>query len=173
MIDYNFGVTLGPISEVDKDQMFKWRNSRAIYQWCRQYEPLNRWQHEGWLASLPNRADIKMYSIISKDIIKPIGVCGLTSIDLINRHAEFSIYIGKEYQGSSYGAGALKTLVKHGFDALGLNHIFGETFDGNPAAKVFERVGFKLEGTRRGYYFRQGEFIDAHLYSILSAECDF
>lgn len=172
MIDHGFGISLGPISEVDPDQMFKWRNSRAIYKWCRQYEPLNRWHHEAWLSSLADRQDVKMYSIISKDTIKPVGICGLTSIDLINRHAEFSLYIGNEYQGAGYGKAALQTLVKHGFDALGLNHIFGETFDGNPAAKTFEKCGFTHEGTRRGFYFREGKFIDAHLYSITRSDLD-
>lgn len=172
MIDFNFGVSLGPISEVSSEQLFKWRNSKSIYKWCRQFEPLNRWHHDAWLKSLPEREDVRMYAIISKDTLKPVGVCGLTSIDLINRHAEFSLYIGNELQGGGYGKAALKTLVQHGFDALGLNHIFGETFDGNHAAKMFEKVGFKYEGTRRKFYFRDGEYIDAHLYSIIRSDLD-
>jgi RimJ/RimL family protein N-acetyltransferase len=168
VIDYGFGVRLGTISEINPDTMRAWRNEPAIYKWCRQYEPLEANHHYKWLDSLSSKTDIKMYSIRSPE--ESIGVCGLTSLDLINRRAEFSLYIAPEYHRKGHGEAALKTLCAHGFLVLGLHHIFGETFDGNPAAKSFERVGFVKEGTRRGFYFREGKFIDAHLYSILSEE---
>jgi RimJ/RimL family protein N-acetyltransferase len=172
VIDFGFGAELGAISDVPAETMRIWRNSPAIYKWCRQYEPLNSWSHEGWLDSLCDRQDVKMYGIWDREHMgaSPVGVCGLTSIDLINRHAEFSVYVGPEHHGNAHGKNALKTLCAHGFLALGLVHIFGETFDGNPAARAFEAVGFVREGTRRGFYFRQGKYIDAHIYSVLAGE---
>lgn len=111
-----------------------------------------------------------MYAIREIVSAEAVGICGLTSIDLVNRHAEFSLYIAPERQRLGYGAEALKTLCAHGFLGLGLKHIFGETFDQNPAAQMFESVGFVKEGTRRKFYYRQGQFIDAHLYSILDED---
>ena len=168
MIDYAFGVTLGPLSPV-KSTALEWRNHPAIYKWCRQYEPIESWNHERWVTSLADRSDVKMYGIYASPDLA-VGVCGLTSIDLINRHAEFSLYIAPDFHRKGFGIKALKTLCAHGFNGIGLCHIFGETFDGNPAASMFERVGFKKEGSRRSFYFREGKFIDAHLYSILAYE---
>lgn len=170
MIDYNQEVWLNAISAADPKELLKWRNSQAIYQWCRQFEPLNAWDHADWIASLKSRKDVRMYSIEDSTVGTHVGVCGLTSIDMINRRAEFSLYIDPDQHRHGYGRGALITLCAHAFLSLGLNHVFGESFDGNPAVKMFEQVGFKLEGTRRGFYFRDGKFIDAHLYSILAAE---
>jgi RimJ/RimL family protein N-acetyltransferase len=170
VIDYGFGIQLGPITMTVAAQAYVWRNERAIYKWCRQYEPLPPSTHEAWLKSLESAKDIKMYAVKPTNGSHAIGVCGLTSIDLINRHAEFSLYLGPESHGKGLGEPALKTLCAHGFNALGLCHIFGETFDGNPAAQTFEKVGFKKEGTRRSFYFRDGKFIDAHLYSVLAYE---
>jgi RimJ/RimL family protein N-acetyltransferase len=169
MIDYGFGIALGPISDADPVKLRKWRNMPAIYKWCRQCEPLNSWDHQAWLESLPKSPDIRMYTVLNTEN-EIVGVCGLTDIDYINRRAEFSLYIGTEFQGKKFGLYALKTLCAHGFMVLGLHHIFGETFDGNPAAKTFEDIGFKKEGTRRGFYYREGKFIDAHLYSLLNKE---
>lgn len=169
MIDHGFGVLLGPMS-LASQKAYNWRNEPSIYKWCRQYEPLEAWSHEKWIASLGGRSDVKMYSILDENDARPVGVCGLTSIDLINRHAEFSLYVAPDEQKKGFGEKALKTLCAHGFKAMGLQHIFGETFDGNPAAKMFEKVGFRKEGSRRSFYFREGEFIDAHLYSILAME---
>jgi RimJ/RimL family protein N-acetyltransferase len=109
-----------------------------------------------------------MYGVMRQGDL--VGVCGLTSIDLINQRAEFSLYIGPEYQGLGYGKAALLTLITHGFRVLNLNCIWGETFNKNPAAEMFEELGFKKEGTRRDFYFRDGRFINAHLYSLLRSE---
>lgn len=107
-----------------------------------------------------------MYAIDDIDH-RLVGVCGLTSIDWINRRAEFSLYIGPEHHGCGLGEAALRALVRHGFERLNLHSIWGEAFDTNPAMKMFERVGFKHEGVRKHFYFRSGRYVDAHLFSIL------
>lgn len=103
----------------------------------------------------------------------PTGVCGLTSIDRVNQRAEFSLYIAPGDQGQGVGEKALKTLCKHGFNNLNLNSIWGESYVGNPAIHMFEKIGFKPEGKRRQHYFRDGKFIDAHIFSLLRSECSF
>jgi hypothetical protein len=80
------------------------------------------------------------------------------------------LYIGPEHQGQGLGEAALQALCDHGFNVLNLNSIWGEAFDGNPAIKMFERVGFKPEGRRRQFYFREGRYIDAILFSLLRDE---
>jgi len=109
-----------------------------------------------------------MYGI--RDGNNLVGVCGLTSIDWVNRRAEFSLYIASEYQGNGYGEAALRLLVEHGFNVLNLNSIWGEAFDGNPAINMFKKVGFIEEGRRRQFYFREGKYIDAILFSLMRSE---
>lgn len=99
-----------------------------------------------------------------------VGVGGLTDIDHINSRAEFSLYIAPEHQQKGYGKIALKRLVEHGFNVLNLNSIWGECFDGNPAARMFESIGFKKTGTRPQFYYRDGRYINADIYTLLRAE---
>ena len=96
----------------------------------------------------------------------PVGVCGLTDIDWINRRAEFSLYVAPEQHRKGLGHRALNLLFAEGFGTLNLNLIWGETFKGNPAAIMFLKAGMKKEGTRREFYYRNGIYTDAILYSI-------
>lgn len=165
-------IKLRRLSGEDNLKTFNWRNDERIFKWCRQNDVLHADQHNKWFGSQSQDRSISMYAIESTEGATLVGVCGFTSIDLINRHAEFSMYIGPEYHKRGYGEAALRELVRKGFRDYGFNSIWGETFDGNPAIKLFEKVGFKREGSRRDFYFRDGKFIDAHLVSILRSEYD-
>jgi RimJ/RimL family protein N-acetyltransferase len=103
----------------------------------------------------------------TKDNPGYVGVCGFTSINGPNASAEFSLYIAPEHQGKGYGRKALALLVGHGFVDFGFKRIWGEVFEGNPAMKMFHKVGFKVDGTLRSSYWKEGAWIDSHMVSIL------
>lgn len=160
------------IKQSDLETLFNMRNDPLTYMWCRQYAPLHWTKHEEWYEWQAKDPHTEMFAITyDADVSDPVlGVCGLTSIDYINSRAEFSLYIGKRYQGDGYGRQALQQLFSFGFNTLGLNLIFGETFEGNPAAKMFEEIGMEKEGVRRDFYKRGGRFIGATLYSLRAAD---
>lgn len=158
------GVSLEIIKASDFSKLLVWRNNPRIFKWCRQNDLIDEAQHSKWFDSHADDKSIKMYAI--HDEAQTVGVCGLTSIDLVNQRAEFSLYIAPEHHGRGLGERGLKLLLWHGFNAYPLNIIWGESFDGNRAIDTFKRVGFKQEGVRRDFYFRDGKFIDAHLFSI-------
>lgn len=168
MIDFGFGVSLGTISKSHLEKLRKWRNCQEISQWCRQYDLISDFQQDNWFAKINSDSTIKMYTVT--DHAQVVGVCGLTSIDWHNRRAEFSLYIGPEHHQKGHGKAALKTLLMHAFNNFGLHLIWGETFEGNIAYKMFESLGFVWEGTRRDFYYKNGNFIDAELYSIKREE---
>lgn len=172
---------LAPLDSSDMGMVRNWRNRYEIWRWCRQDDLISDAAQIRWFNRQSEDPTIKMYKVMIETLVQEkdkepetkahaAGVCGLTSIDLKNRRAEFSLYLAPELHGKGFGKIALKTLLLHGFQNLGMNVIYGETFDSNPAARMFEKLGFRKEGTRRQFYFRDGRFIDAHLYSITSEE---
>lgn len=162
-------IKLDTIPRSFSEQIRKWRNDAKIYSWCRQSDLLTETKHETWMACHPNDSKIRMYLIKDQGDF-PVGVCGLTDIDLINQRAEFSLYIESGSQGFGHGKEALKLLCYHGFNSLPLNTIWGESFQGNPAMMTFEEVGFVKDGVRRDFYFKNGSHLDAVLYSIKKGE---
>jgi RimJ/RimL family protein N-acetyltransferase len=152
---------------------FIWRNDPRIWKWCRQNSPLHWDNHMAWFRRQTEDPTLSMFMAVANSSDRydgSVGVCGLTSIDLVNRRAEFSGYVDPDQQGKGYGFQMLVELFRHGFDDLGLNRIWGESYRDNPAMKLFtEKLGMEIEGTRRDYYYRDGRFIDAHLVSISAA----
>lgn len=165
MISFGHGVALGPLREKNLWRYFNERNNRDVWRWCRQFDVLTEHGHESWFQHVQGTPKIRMYEVL-RDFDELVGVCGLTDIDHVNQRAEFSLYVFKSFQERGLGKAALKTLVSHGFQNLNLNMIWGETFYDNNAASMFERIGFEQEGTRKNFYFRDGRFIDAKLYSV-------
>lgn len=169
MLDYGYGVYLRRLHGDDVVPTFEWRNDPRIYKWTRQNAPLHWGAHGAWFANQWADKSLSMFMVVDREG-KKLGVVGLTDIDLVNRHAEFSCYINPDEHGNGFGTAALKTLFDYGFRVLGLNMIWGETFEGNPAHKTFEKIGMKCTGYRDDFYFRDGKFIRAHLYSVKGSE---
>lgn len=150
-----------------------WRNDWRVWRWCRQKDLISDADQADWFNRQSKDPTIAMYGVsATADDGKAqlVGVAGFTSIDYFNRRAEFSLYVRPDLHGAGIGRKALAVLLTHGFGNLGFGAIYGETLDGNPAARLFESLGFRHEGTRRQFYWKDGRQLDAHLYSILRDE---
>lgn len=140
------------------------RNDPRIMRWCRQRFLISDKDQENWFEKQRKDPTIQMFEINTETGFT--GVCGLTSIDNVNRTAEFSIYITPDNQGKGYGKKTLQELVMLGFTEFNLNMIWGETVGENPAMKMFEAVGFKRTGFRPKFYYKNGEYHDSHIFCI-------
>lgn len=172
MIDFGHGVRLDTIDQYALDTLREWRNDTRINRWCRQTGLIDEEQQRAWNARRSQDPSMRMYAVIATENYT-VGVCGFTGIDHLNRRAEFSLYIGPEYQGNGHGVGALKTLFTHGFRDLNLNVIWGEMLDTNPAAILFEAVGMTRTGIMPEFYFKEGRYWDAIHYCVKASEWKF
>ena len=66
---------------------------------------------------------------------------------------------------------ALGAVLRFGFAQAGFNRICAEVLAGNAASvRVLEKCGFRREGILRRRYRKDGCFVDAWLYAVLSSE---
>ncbi len=103
---------------------------------------------------------------------QPVGEVVLNCVDDLNRSASFRIAIWKHAdRNRGVGTEATWLLVRHGLEGVGLNRIELEVYSFNPRARrVYENVGFRLEGTRRQALWWDGEAVDAHVMAVLSED---
>lgn len=170
MINYGNGVELDTLDDGDLETIRKWRNDFSVWKWTRQNDLISEASQKRWFEAQSADPKIKMYSVRYNNRLS--GVCGLTDIDHVHGRCEFSLYIAPESRGNGLGALALQTLFSHAFNTLNINSIWGETFEGNPAIKIFKKLGMITDGLRREFYFKSGKRVDAILVSILRSEWD-
>jgi len=149
--------------------MFESRNDYSVWKWCRQPSLISNVSHKAWYEWQAKDPNTKMF-VIKAPMMDVAGVCGLTSIDWVNRRAEFSLYITPYCRRKGHATAALKTLFSHGFSDLNMHSIWGETFEGNPALDIFINAGMVFEGVRRDFYFKDGKYLDAHMISVKETE---
>ena len=102
----------------------------------------------------------------------PIGFIGL-SIHENDNNAEISYLFDSDYTNQGYCTESSRELIRVGFEELKLHKIYGDTIEGNISSiKVFEHLGFTLEGTRReaAYFKDEDTYKDFLDYGLLDKE---
>ncbi|MDD4288390.1 MAG: GNAT family protein [Atribacterota bacterium] len=112
------------------------------------------------------------FSIIKLKNDELIGICGLLSVDKINRTAEAGIFIGsKKYWNKGYGTEAMNLLLDYSFNLLNMNSIFLRVHSFNKRAiRCYKKCGFKEIGIRREAYILGGETYNQVYMDILAKE---
>jgi len=165
---------LRAIEAVDLPQLLAWRNRPELRRFFREFRELNNTQQEAWFDSKVNGdPQTRMFAIVELQSGRLLGACGLCYIDWINRTADFSIYIGAGnlYIDGQLAPDAALTLIRYGFDELGLNRLWSEiyAFDTSKAA-FFESLGFQLDGRHRQTHWTKGAWHDSLYFSLLASD---
>jgi len=175
MIDYGYGkIRLGTIDSDDLHQFWLDRNKAEIRDNCRQVGLITFQEQDAWYNGLKNDPKRKIYSVMApgKYTLTTIGCAGLTDINLTHRTAEYSLFISPNKQGEGHGTSALKTLIRHGFEDLNLNCIWGEIFEHNAASIniAVDKLGFVTEGHHLDRYYKNGKYINTYTVSLLKKD---
>lgn len=103
-----------------------------------------------------------------------IGTIGLFNVDNFARNAELGISIGeKSYWNRGFGSEAIRVLLNQGFYKYNLHRIeLRVNARNHRAIKAYEKVGFIHEGAKREATYRDGEYMDMLLMSVLRPEWD-
>ena len=100
--------------------------------------------------------------IIDKD--EPGSICGVISlqqINLIDRTAEIATMMDKKTRTKSkIFVESWSLMLKHGFNELGLNKIYGGSINTRIPKLLCELFNFEIEGTLKKHVFKGGQYIN-------------
>jgi len=103
---------------------------------------------------------------------RPVGQIELVEIHPLQRRAEMHLLLGeKDVWGRGYGTRAVRRLLGHAFDDLGLRRVFAMADEDNVRGiRLFERCGFAREGLLRKHRLRHGQPVDMIVMGILEED---
>lgn len=167
----NYSVYLRGFKESDTEQINRWRNDRelqALVSAPFRYVP-EAIERE-WVRSkmLNNRTDIYL-AICLKENDEMVGYISINDIDHISRRAHVGgIVLDRHYQDGIIRHEAGMLIRELAFDQLNLNRLEGGCIAAHIASRVtMEATGYKLEGIRRQYVYKDGKYHDSCLYALM------
>ena len=93
-------------------------------------------------------------------------VAGIVSICLqpyikLSHQSLFSIVVGKQYRNRGVGKALLEHIIEIGKTKFHLEILHLEVYEGNPAIRFYQRLGFKEYGRHPHFIkIREGEYLD-------------
>lgn len=154
----------------DSPRLYEWINDRALVTLSAPYRRVSQAEHDAWFEQVRHRDDLRIFAIREEGRL--VGTCQLHSIHSAHRSAELQIRIGDpESRGRGIGTAATARLLEIGFRELGLHRVYLHVFATNePARRLYERLGFRVEGMQREAAWIEGAWVDVMLMAILADE---
>ena len=133
--------------------------------------PLTLEQEREWIAKNAGQQESCCHFAVETLEGELLGSCGYHSLDWKNRKCMIGWSIGDtDARGRGYGTDMIETLLSVCFTVLGLRKVSLCVFEFNEAARLYERLGFTLEGVFRKERFVRGRWWDSRRYAMFRSE---
>ncbi|MEH0423529.1 GNAT family N-acetyltransferase [Streptomyces sp. B21-083] len=124
-----------------------------------------------WYGSRSAQTDRLDLAVTDRATGELVGEVVLHEWNPAARSCTFRTLLGPRGRGRGLGTEATRLIVAYGFERLGLHRIELEAWaDNHRALRVYEKVGFVVEGMRREVQSRDGEWADEVVMAILDHE---
>jgi diamine N-acetyltransferase len=163
MTDNEKKVSLRALATGDLERVFDWHNDPELYDSLGgHFRYVSREAEASWLSQRLGARDEVNLAICVNVPPEHIGNIYLRNINWVDRNAELHTFIGDtEHRGKGYGSEAVRLILKHAFENLGLARVYLYVLASNsPAIAAYEKCGFVKEGRLSGHVFKKGSFED-------------
>lgn len=120
---------------------------------------------------LTNEASAHVYGIFEKENGNIMGNLAIHNFNLVHQNCEIGINISSNYRHKGFGKEAIQLIIQFLFKNTPMHKIKINVFSFNKnAIKLYESIGFTLDGVLREEIFKANAFHDMYLYSLLKSE---
>jgi RimJ/RimL family protein N-acetyltransferase len=158
----------------DLERNHRWINDREVTRFLVLRYPMSLAAEEEWMRGVAGKLmsyEAPFFAIETKEG-RHIGNTNLFNVQAENSCAELGIMIGeKDCWSKGYGADALRTLLRFGFEEMNLHRIALNVYAFNERGiACYRKVGFVEEGRMRERIFAEGAYHDVIDMSVLRRE---
>jgi RimJ/RimL family protein N-acetyltransferase len=161
-----------PIPEEDSILLSDWTRDSGFFRFAmgeparyRYPVTIKKWFEETSQSGYP-------FMVVTQVENKKIGEIEIDGINHISGNGWLGIGIGeRNYWGKGYGSEAITLILDFAFLWLNLHRVSLDVFEYNTrGVRAYEKLGFKLEGRKRGALLRDGQRWDLLYMGILKDE---
>jgi RimJ/RimL family protein N-acetyltransferase len=171
---YGSRVRLTPLTPNDVPALARWQSDTEYLRLLAAEPafPKNEGQVAEWVREGQRGRDNFLLGIRTLADDELIGFIELGEVLWTHRNSWVAIGIGERgYWGRGYGYEAMMLALDFSFKELNLHRIQLTVYSYNQRAiRMYEKLGFQLEGNYREFLLRDGQHYDMLLYGILSHE---
>lgn len=159
-----------PDRSLHLENALRWLNDPEVTRHLKYNLGISRGQEERFFDRFEAPSDSDFTWAILDESDRHIGFIGLHQVSWRHRHGNGGLVIGERSAwGSGYASDAVRVRTRFAFGQLGLHRINGHSF--NPAMqRVYEKCGYRREGTARGLFWADGQWHDVAFYGILEGD---
>ncbi|HEY8636440.1 MAG TPA: UDP-4-amino-4,6-dideoxy-N-acetyl-beta-L-altrosamine N-acetyltransferase [Candidatus Limnocylindrales bacterium] len=163
-------VQLRPMSLEDSARVLAWRNLPEVAAFMFTDHVISSVEHTAWFAAAL-ADESRRYWIIELEG-KPVGLANLYDISPRQKRAYLGLYLADDrVRGLGVGSATDQFLMRHAFEALGLEKLCAEALATNEAGiRVHQHHGFRIDGVLRRHVIKAGERVDVVTMSLLREE---
>lgn len=146
------------------------RTDPKTYMFLGNIAPINEAMQLDWFNKISLDPTCFYLAIVTKKG-QFAGIIRADEWDKINRSIRIGIDIVPKYRRLGFAYEAYQLLIKYIFHQLGLNRIWLLVLENNlPALALYKKLGFKKEGRQRQAIFRNNQFYDYLMLSLLAKQ---
>jgi [ribosomal protein S5]-alanine N-acetyltransferase len=166
-------VVLRRPEERDVDQLYEFRNDWSVAESLVGFSTgYSRRDLVEWVERHRTQRNEVLWAIAERENDRCIGHVGLYNVDHRVRKADFGILIGDTaWHGRGVGTSVSSAVMDYAFRQLNLHRVQLFVLEDNSRARhLYEKLGFRMEGTLRDDQFRNGSFCASICMGILDDE---
>ncbi len=104
-----------------------------------------------------------LVACVDNEVIGQIGLHTFPSRPRRRHVGEIGMAVRDDWQGKGVGTALMQAAIDLADNWLNLSRLELEVYtDNEPAVKLYQKFGFKIEGTAVQHAFRDGQFIDSY-----------
>lgn len=111
------------------------------------------------------------WGLETKETAEFIGTIGLNNLNLGSKKSEIGYELHPAFWRQGLAKEAVLEVLRYSFEELGLYRMGAVTYPANKVSSgMLKGIGFKEEGTLRGYLYQREQSHDALVFSLLAPE---
>jgi RimJ/RimL family protein N-acetyltransferase len=172
VIDWD-NIKLTPLEESDIDFLYVWQNAPNVRDLTMGFRfPVQKETVKEWIKNQREQNGKSRVVFAIRQGESLAGTIQLHGLEPYQRKALLGIYIGESAKrNAGMGFVSCALVIDYAFNGLNIRKIGLEVLSINQnAIALYEKLGFKKEGTKINDYFLDGQYLDVCIYGLQKAD---